>query len=417
MDMKIWATTCPSCSRLTAGTAFYCIHDSTLLAFTPKKWVSCLLVLSPFCLSLLLSIWKTHIVIYLVLSTGILLYLGVAFRRVPQAQPLILLWGVLAFVLSGASERTFGGRDVVVNFGIITYFMLFLLMLQRRTDRYLRNNQPDIAIAISATLAILTLYSLFLELSVVLSRLGLGELWFGMFYHRWFFWIIVMRIGLVLASLVVLAVEAIHMTNKRTLKTYPVSYGLLSNSISQLRQWADYTILFVQTFVRVTEQTMGVIVRLAIRFSVEDAIPVFLIVAAAWATMWTSRTLYTYLTHGDSSALSVAIGALIVSLLTYSYAYLELVGVCSDPELRWPPLLSSLWPYWHGAAADLLKLMFYLSWLIPLTTGLLFFVRIVLERLHREALFPGIGFYFLLCSTSFLFFLSWGYFRNRREKA
>jgi len=365
----------------------------------------------------MLSVWGAQILIYWILVVGILMYLAVAYRKVRRVQRLILLWGFVAFGLVGVSEIRFATENIVVNIGIAIYLILFTILVCTRARRYLQNDSSAFAVTLSALLSALTLYSLLLEVAWLLPKFGLQESWLSRLYVSWLAWIILGRVSLLLFSLVVLAVEASHRTTETGLNARMVADSFFSHFLAQLRQWADYTFLYTRILGKLIGQALNIVVRLSIRFTIEEVGPAFLVVIAAEGVLWFSRGLFAYLTNTGASALGLMVSALMVTLIIYIFGYLELVCVSAGPEVRWPPVFSSIWPYWYGAVADVMKLAFHLSWLVPLTTVLLFLVHVIFRRFHYDILFPGFGVYFFVFLTLFIGNLFRGYIRDRRAQA
>ena len=204
--MGHWVT-CPTCGRPTATTAFFCIHQSTLIAFAPKWWLTATLILTPTVVVLFLSVWKSPFLIYIMLSLAILLYLAVAFRSLGSTRTTVVLWSISAFALIGA-QAAFARDNFVTNVGVCGYFLVFGFLILRRALKYVELGHHELAVAISATSSLVTLYSLSLEFVILLNHFGLGPLWLSSLYESWFFWIVSARVTLIVGSLLILAVKA-----------------------------------------------------------------------------------------------------------------------------------------------------------------------------------------------------------------
>jgi len=412
-----WAITCPNCKRPTPATGFYCVHDSTLVAFAPRRFLSWSLVSVPFALFLALSIWRTHLIIYATLAIGITAYFAVAFRRYPLLRFSILLWTSAAFLIIASTQYPELPQGMVANIGFLVFFFIFLIAAARRAHVYLSISKSGVTIVTSVVLASITFYSLVLELAWAVKKMGMGELWLVVVYNAWVFWIIIIRATLVIGAVAVLAIEAAYRTSTLKVDVNPVSAGVFDALLSQMSQWADYTYLFARILLNEIRKVLDVLARMTIRMTFQEVIPGFIVIAAAWATMWTAVSLFAYVCRLDSaSAIDVAIGSLLVVLFFYSFAYLEFTFTLLKPSDWWPwrSILTSLRPYWHGALADALKLLFHLSWIIPLTTVALLIAHVVSSRLNVDMLSPGTGLYFVAFLLTFAFYLSWGYMRSQR---
>jgi hypothetical protein len=405
-------TTCPKCGRPTAITALFCMHQSTLIAFQPKWWLTAAFILVPTAAGLLLSVWPSHTLIYLLLSFAIFLYLAVAFRSLGNTRPVVLLWSVVAFVFLGAQDM-FPAGTVVANLGVFAYLIVFGILILRRALKYVDFGHHEIAVAISATSALVTLYSLSLEFVKLVKFFGLGTLWLSDLYSEWLFWIMLVRVTLIAGSLIILAVKASSEVSVAGGGTESTCSNLLEHFAYQFKQWADLTFAGAKIFWRLLKQSMHIVTRLAIRFGVEELLPAFIILAAAAATVRLSIDLVAYITARGSSAL--ALGALVPTIIgaVFLFGYLELIAGSSSVDLDWPHLTRGLRPYWYGAVTDTRMLVFYISYVIPLTTALLFGVHWSAAHFHYATVFPGFGFYFSGFSCLFVIAFTWGYLRNR----
>lgn len=409
-----WVT-CPICGRPTASTAFFCIHQSTLIAFAPKWWLTATLILTPTAVGLLLSVWNSPFLIYLMLASAILLYLAVAFRSLGGTRKTVVLWSISAFSLIGA-QAAFARDNFVTNVGVCGYFLVFGVLILRRALKYVELGHHELAVAISATSSLVTLYSLSLEFVVLLNRFGLGPLWLSSLYADWFFWIVSARVTLIVGSLVILAVKASNEVSLLGGGTESTCSNLFEHMAAQFRQWADSTFAGARIFWQLLVRSMNIVTRLAIRFSIEEVIPAFTMLAAAAVTLWMSIALLAYVTAHGSSALSLGIAVFLIVFLVFMFGYLELIASCANADVDWPPVLRALRPYWYGAITDTRMLGFYISYVIPMTTILLYCSRRAADHFHYETISPGFGIYFFSLTLLFFSALVWGYFRNRASR-
>src|SRR5207245_1965405 len=85
----------------------------------------------------------------------------------------------------------------------------------------------------------LTLYSFLLELAWLLSYLGRRQLWLSGLYTEWLFWIISMRVLLLIAAVVVLAIKASNEISASGGGSSSELEDFLSHVSAQLRQLAE----------------------------------------------------------------------------------------------------------------------------------------------------------------------------------
>jgi hypothetical protein len=345
-------------------------------------------------------------------ASAILLYLAVAFRALGSTRNTVVLWSITAFGLIGV-HAAFARDNFVTNLGVCGYFVVFGALILNRALRYVELGHHELAVAISATSALVTLYSLSLEFVMLLNHFGLGPLWLSSLYAGWFFWIVSLRVTLIFGSLLILAVKASNEVSLSGGGTESTCSNLLEHMAAQFRQWADSTFAGARIFWRLLVRSMNIVTRLAIRFSVEELAPAFAMLAAAAVTLWMSIALLNYVTAHGSSALSLVTAGFLIVFLVFTFGYLELITGCSNADVDWPPVLRVLRPYWYGAITDTRMLGFYISYVIPMTTILLYFSHRAAAHFHYETISPGFGIYFFSLTLLFVSALVWGYFRNR----
>jgi len=406
--------TCPKCHRPTPSTSFFCIHESTLIAFTPNGWLTTTLILAPTIVGIFMSIFESAFIIYLGIASSILLYQITAFRMFREITRMVFLWGVSAFVVVGV-QAGLGGNKVVTNIGVCGYFFVFGALILRRALRYLDFGHNGFAIALSATSCLVTFYSLSLEFVALLNRMGLGPLWLSGIYTDWFFWIMSARLTLLLGALVVLAIKASNEISAFGVSSVLPHDNLLGHMEAQLRQWADSTFAWAKMFWQLFLESLTTATRLAVRFLIEEVAPAFAMLGTAAATLWMSFRLTLYITNHGSAMASVALSALSMLALSFTFGYLEVMADRAD-SLAALPSIQGAKSYWYGAITDTRMLFFYVSYVIPLTALLLWFIHRVTLHFNLQTIFPGFGFFFYLFASIFCGAFVWGYFRNRKSR-
>jgi hypothetical protein len=241
----------------------------------------------------------------------------------------------------------FSDETVVANLGACGYFLLFGILILHRALKYVESGHHEVAVASSATSTLLTLYSLSFEFVTLLKYFGLGTLWLSNLYSDWFFWIMLVRGLLIAGSLVILAVKASNEISMAGVSIESTSRNLLEHMAYQFKQWADTTFAGAKVFWRLLVRSMHVVTRLAIRFSVEEVVPAFVMLGAATATLWMAINLLAYVTLRGSSALGLGLAVPTIIGAVFLFGYLELVAGSASVDLDRPHLLCALRPYWY----------------------------------------------------------------------
>lgn len=415
-SLAYW-TRCPKCKQQTAATSFFCINERlTLVAFSPRLWATATLVLAPTLVVLLLSIWNVYLLLYVILTVGILLYLRISFRHVRTVRRIVMCWTVSAFGLVGVDELL-PADNFMARAAACAYFLLFGVLIIRRALTYVQEGDAGLSVAISMSSPVIALYSGLLEISWLLGRWGMHSvLWLQHLYVRWFFWVWSVRCVLIGSAVVILAVKASNDIVRAGGTSEPLSRSYADYLYAQFRQWADSTYAWAIAFKKLLVQSMTTIAKLALHFLVDDVIPALIILLAAYLTLRLSIALTIYMAGGEFPAPYLGILGIVIVVLISVFGYLELIASADTPTLKWPPLLVAVRPFWRGATTDIRVLAFNLSYIIPLTTLLLGFVHLIAKHFKLITIFPGFGFYSLACLLILGIMLFWGYRRRRREK-
>jgi hypothetical protein len=413
-------TTCAKCHRPTASTSIFCTHHTAVIAFEPKWWLTGIMLLAPTLTILSLSEWKTPLLIYIVLSSGILLYQVVAFRLLPLTRDAVMIWSLAAFILIGAEELS-AGNSLVANIAICLYFVLFGILILRRALKYVEAKCHGMAVAIGAASSLITLYSFSLEFARLLEYCGLSRLWLSRAYTVWWFWIMLARVALITSALVILLIKAsteVSASAPAAPAQNEITPGsLLTHLASQFGAWADFIFALAKAFWQLFTHSIHIVTRLAIRFVLEEVLPAFVILGGAAAALWISIGIFASLTHQPFSALGIPIAGLLIVCAVFVFGYLRLVADFTSADIEeWPPLLHARNPYWYGAITDTRMLAAYISYVIPLTTVLLYCVLLVTLHFGHAIVFPGFGAYFFLSTLVCLCAFAWGYLRNRKRR-
>jgi hypothetical protein len=410
-------TICTKCHRLTASTSIFCTYHTAVIAFEPKWWLTGIMLLAPSLTILALSGWKTPLLVYMVLSSGILLYQLVAFRLLPLTRDTVMIWSLAAFILVGA-EELFAGNSLVANLAICLYFVLFGILILRRALKYVEAKCLGMAVAIGAASSLVTLYSFSLEFSRLLEYCGLSRLWLSRAYTIWWFWIMLARVALITSALVILLIKASTEVSAAAPTQTEIQTGsLLTHLASQFGAWADFIFALAKVFWQLLLRSMHIVTRLAIRFVIQEVLPAFVILGGAAAVLWISIGIFASLTAQHSSAVGVPIAGLSIVCAVFFFGYLRLVADSTSADLdEWPPLLQARNPYWYGVITDTRMLAAYISYVIPLTTVLLYCVLLVGLHFGHTIVFPGFGAYFFLSALICLSAFAWGYRRNRNRR-
>lgn len=408
-------TTCSVCGRPTASTSIFCIHHTTVVAFQPKWWMTAFLVLAPTFTALLLSTWRHSIICFAALTFGIITYQMVSFRLLPATRNVVLLWSLAAFLLVSAYVL-FPQNDLVANVGVCGYFFVFGVLIFLRALKYVKTKQHSVAVAIGAASSLITVYSLSLECAWALEYFGFARLWLSKAYSAWWFWIMVIRAGLIFGSLIVIVVKAGTEISVAPGEPVAASVGLWNHVARQFAAWADFLFAFAKLFWELFVKSLHIVTRLAIRFFLEEVLPAFVVLAASVATLQLSVELSAYVFSRSSSTLWLGMAFLAIIFTNFTFGYLKLTADSDNDDLEWPPLLKAIDPYWYGAITDTRMLAAHVSYVVPLTIALLYCISRVASHFGFPVISPGFGFYSLVSTLSFLGFLVWGYVRNRSRR-
>jgi hypothetical protein len=403
---------CPVCHRPTASTSIFCTHHTTVIAFSRKWWVTAALILSPLFADLLISLWPNYLLLFSMLWAGVLLYQVVTFRSVNGARKAVLLWSGASFLLIG-TDAVFPTPNIITNVAACGYFVIFGALILRRAIKYVEYRYRGIDVAIAVSSSVVTLYSFSLEFSILLKVFGLRELWLTQFYREWFYWIWMIR-GLCFLCLLIILVTRASNEISFAPGTLAPERRFGEYLISQAREWADFAFALGKTVGKLLWSSLKVAGRLAIGFALQDVLPPFVILLAAFDALYLSRGLLAYMTLEGSSAFLVGAETTAVILLVFAFGYLELIAHINGNR-EYPPLCRALRPYWLGAIVDGRMFFAYISYVIPLTSFSVWLTSRVGSHIGVRILFPGFGFYSCVFTGASVGVLLWGMSRARKS--